>query len=441
VGERGGALEPFASLAVEGEDLLPQGFSDGAEVSGAHSEGSVGSVGKTLSEPGIPGLGRSHLRREVVRQEDHAHRWGVKPSASLEAEGRHASHRVRGSRHTPNQGEGMTGNVQYQHAPQMRDYDSEAVAGIWWTPFVMFHCGFPNAETRSVSLDGLGIRHTITADGRRISPETLEGSPEGGAPVSLVVGGSAAFGVGATSDATTVASRLNRMTPRLWLNLGMRSWVLPQNLIHFLFLRPRLPRVERIVLFAGLNELDIYKISNLTTLPYGPFYGWREFFSRMNADFRQHDGAEFLFPTQLGRMAFRLGESEQSREVFLDLLDTCLGGWAMIAREVSAKVVFCIQPTHAWLERASSPEEEEIMEERFQQYPENRKLFADEAAAYRDWYRDTVERLCAAHGFGFLDLNSEFDVPELDRRFLFLDPWHLTDQGSELAARTIAKAV
>ena len=81
------------------------------------------------------------------------------------------------------------------------------------------------------------------------------------------------------------------------------------------------------------------------------------------------------------------------------------------------------------------------MTERFERYPNNKQLFADEADAYRTWYRDGLVDLCSRHGFGFLDLNPTFDRPELDHRFLFVDPWHLTDEGSELAARAIAEVV
>jgi hypothetical protein len=131
----------------------------------------------------------------------------------------------------------------------------------------------------------------------------------------------------------------------------------------------------------------------------------------------------------------------RGREVFLILLDTCLRGWATLAAEHGTKVVFCLQANHAWLLRTSSPEEEEIMDERFEQFPANRQLFADEADAYRNWYGAALEELCVRRGFGFVDLNSTFDSRELDGHFLFVDPWHLTDEGSGLAARAIMEAV
>lgn len=78
------------------------------------------------------------------------------------------------------------------------------------------------------------------------------------------------------------------------------------------------------------------------------------------------------------------------------------------------------------------------MAERFLQYPDNERLFDEERQAYGDWYADTLRHLSLRHGFGFADLNEVIDVPELDGRFLFVDPWHLTDEGTEIVARAIA---
>lgn len=332
-------------------------------------------------------------------------------------------------------------SVLYRHAPQMRDYDSKAVAGVWWAPYVMFHCGFPNAASPSVNTDGLGIRYTIDSGGNRVSPEMLATSKVAGRPVSLVVGGSTAFGIGATSDAKTVPSLLNQMTDRLWLNLGMRSWVLSQNLVQFLFIRRLFDRIDTIVLYSGLNDLDIFMISELTTLPYGPFYGWREFFSRTNTEFYDSARGEYAFPTELGQMLARLHQPEGGRDIFLDLLDNCFAGWSMVAQHHGARVVFCLQPVHAWHQRAPSLEEKELMTERFSQYPKSEKLFEEETHAYRSWYRAALERLTSQHGMAFIDLNEAFDVPELDGSFLFVDPWHLTDRGSEVVARAIAQGI
>lgn len=329
---------------------------------------------------------------------------------------------------------------QYAHAPQMRDYDAKAMAGVWWTPFVMFHAGFPNVASPTVNTDGLGVRFTVDANGNHVSPETLPRLNLNGGGVNVVVGGSTAFGVGATSDAVTVPSLIARATETCWLNLGMRSWILPQNLIQFLAIRQLFPRLDRIVLLAGLNELDIHMISKVATLPYGPFYGWREFFLRMNAEYRDATGEEYQFPSPLGNMAATMDSSEGGRRIFLQLLDGWLANWSMVGREYRAKVVFCLQPVFAWLNRKSSPEEEEIMAERFEKSPGDRELFEAEHAAYRSWYRDALEAACTRYAIKFIDANPLLEEPHLDGEFLFVDPWHLTDRGSSLVAGLIDEA-
>ncbi|NDA37698.1 MAG: hypothetical protein EBX80_04140, partial [Acidimicrobiia bacterium] len=80
--------------------------------------------------------------------------------------------------------------------PQMRDYDELGMRQEWVPHLMYFHPR--NVALKSVTTDEFGFRNTTG-----VKP---------GAPTALLVGGSSVFGIGATSDATTIPSLLNATT-------------------------------------------------------------------------------------------------------------------------------------------------------------------------------------------------------------------------------------
>ena len=99
--------------------------------------------------------------------------------------------------------------------PQMRDYDELGMNQEWVPHLMYFHPR--NVALKSVSTDEYGIRKT---SGARTD-----------SPTALLVGGSSVFGIGATSDSTTIPSLLNAGTRYNWLNLGGRAFNSTQEVI------------------------------------------------------------------------------------------------------------------------------------------------------------------------------------------------------------------
>ena len=90
----------------------------------------------------------------------------------------------------------------------MRDYDELGLRQQWVPHLMYFHPR--NVKLKSVSTDEYGIRKTVG-----VKTES---------PTALLIGSSAVFGIGATSDATTIPSRLNELTKLNWLNFGGRAF-------------------------------------------------------------------------------------------------------------------------------------------------------------------------------------------------------------------------
>ena len=108
-------------------------------------------------------------------------------------------------------------------------------------------------------------------------------------------GGSAAFGVGTTNDKFTIPSLINSQSDTTWFNFGVRASNSTQELLLFQFY---LPKVDKVVLYSGINNLVAYMESAYFTPPFGAFYGESVFYhlsTRMSAK----EAIRQIMPTRL----------------------------------------------------------------------------------------------------------------------------------------------
>ncbi|MBT6205499.1 MAG: hypothetical protein HOI34_17635 [Rhodospirillaceae bacterium] len=96
----------------------------------------------------------------------------------------------------------------YELAPQMRLYHRLNVTQVW-EPFVM-RMTVPNVDSERVNTDAFGWRYTIGPDERVMTSQSVARDE----PLDLFFGGSFGFGVGATSDAMALPSRVSQLTGR-----------------------------------------------------------------------------------------------------------------------------------------------------------------------------------------------------------------------------------
>ena len=125
-----------------------------------------------------------------------------------------------------------------QLAPQMADYDLLSKK-VDWRPYIMFFHQ-TNFSSPSVTTDRFGFRPAVDASGLAVA---LDDAPD--RTVNLLLGNSVAFGVGATSDATSLASRLSAHSGERWLNFCGRSFGATQELLLYQCYRHRLGQVRR----------------------------------------------------------------------------------------------------------------------------------------------------------------------------------------------------
>lgn len=134
-------------------------------------------------------------------------------------------------------------------------------------PYLTFTSG-TNHRSEVVNTDGHGFR--LSAARQPSGSGWVDSTSWWDYPRrALLVGGSFAFGVGATTDRHSVASALNVLTPYTFLNLGIRAANSTQELITTI---PFLERAQAIVVCTGINNLVVGLQSRRGHAHYGPLF-------------------------------------------------------------------------------------------------------------------------------------------------------------------------
>ena len=358
----------------------------------------------------------------------------------------------------------------YSIAPQMRDYDR---LGVEWLPYLM-HFHPPNFRSCAVNTDTCGFRFSHK-NGNLVRTFGRDDQPA----VNLIVGGSASFGIGASSDGDTISSVLNSRTDEVWLNFGGRAFSSTQELLLFLLYHRLLGMVRRIVIVSGVNSLSMMHLSDGYTRDVGPFFYWNRYCSAMRqsrgrprswklklqevlrwAGLRQsrRDGAAVcgnhaeasvgqvvdLGQTSLSldKVSVNLESLEDKKADLLRVLDRDLGTWRLLADAMGIKLYYILQPLANWIERQVSVEEKNLFSILDGLKDNAWNVLRDHMGREEYvWFAAHVSRICGSHGIPFRDLNQELGDSRLSGRWLFVDRVHLTDEGYRVAAEVIGEEV
>jgi hypothetical protein len=335
-------------------------------------------------------------------------------------------------------------------APQMDAYSR--LANVLW-PLVTVTAR-PETKTSVVSTDSRG--HRITRMGER-AVRSDDAPPDAG----FVLGGSFAFGVGASSDAGTLASALSRRTGTPYVNLGIRTGNSTQELI------AALPFAERSTVFivcSGVNNMTRSGQRGFDPL-FGPMVA-DPYFPKLSAlpvaeVSKRLKNPLRLVETQalsdeLNRRLQRLeaesaqGAGERSRPskrkeqksnwqvdpaaaVRLQLRD--LRALGRIVPD-DALVVFALQPFAPRVSKELSAEEEELFALLDDIQGVKWHRLRDALSSEWDEFASGMEAGSRALGVLFVDL-SMADYSG----WCFVDRVHATDAGNEAAAALLAKVV
>lgn len=339
--------------------------------------------------------------------------------------------------------------------PQMSEYSERFTenGGTRWLPYLMY---FNPANYRSdiVNTDGKGFRYT-KVNGLNYSAAEHEGVKN----TRLLAGNSMVFGMGATSDETTLSARMSVNDPKEsnWVNFGSVAFNSTQELLLLVLYRHLLPKVDEIVFISGFNNLGLARLPGKIRGDHGAFYSSYEFFESMFA--KNKTGLSLLAAKVLGKARQVTFTSEtpsmddkvnsysekptvaEQIEYASDLTLQHLDMWRIIADDMGAKLTFMLQPLASWVRPEGSVEEERLFTELNEagQFTENYgEILGPEV---RDEYASILRAGADKMAVDFVDLNPLMRDALKPDQWVYADRIHLNDDGYELLSKVVLNSV
>jgi len=312
----------------------------------------------------------------------------------------------------------------------MRDYDQLGMQQEWVPHLMYFHPR--NARLKSVSTDEFGFRNTTGA--------------KAGAPTALLIGGSSVFGIGATSDATTIPSLLNAQTKYNWRNLGGRAFNSTQEAI--LLYLANIKKIDGpMVVMSGINNLTRSLMSGSFSPVFGAFFHQGLFESQMRG---AAVGNRALGKMLLSGLREKVGLKNGSRRPVVpsasskaESYKSMLGVFErdcryirMLATQNTTQASFVLQPFAPYVDKSLSAQESKLFDLLDQEAESFSRVLGELAELRRQYTRD-LQSVCASTGLKFIDLNDAAELKGSD--WLFVDRVHLTDEGYSRIAKVLVR--
>ncbi|WP_371617707.1 SGNH/GDSL hydrolase family protein [Streptomyces sp. NBC_00454] len=335
-------------------------------------------------------------------------------------------------------------SIRTELAPYLTGYEEKFTSKgeIRWLPHLLyFH---PQSYTSEVvNTDSVGFRYAT--DGDRSYSVADHGTADS---VRLLAGSSTVFGIGASSDAWTLPSRLNVHDEReqTWLNFGGRSFNSTQELLLLTLYRHLLPKVDEIVLFSGFNNLSLARMPQVRNEDHGTFFQYNMYNEKFTAPSESKSGSSvFNLLRKKQESAAPAAPvppsiSEQI-EYAAELTLRHLDAWKALASTWDAKITYILQPLSGWVRDKGSKEEELIFDEL--------ERLGGFAAMYGDILSKDVNIEYAARleqgakdlGINFVNFSPIMAESAEADQWLFIDRIHLTDNGHDFVARKILENI
>jgi len=349
--------------------------------------------------------------------------------------------------------------IMYDLAPQMKVYDS---LGQVWKPFIMY-ISRPNFKSEVINLDKFGLRFNdlnnnnkpeISKNNSIFNEKIFSDKKE----TAVLLGGSSALGVGASTDASTISSLLSKKTNTHFFNLGCSAFSGFQEIVLFQSMINYLTKIKKIVIFSGLN--DIFFSNHISTYDptLGPFYFNNEFIEGMtNASLNWKRGLSkfFLNPFMKNNINWNLITKKElfyyffkknsykdlklvdKEKVLKSIIKRNLTCWSNIQKAMGIKLIYVLQPVPNWCNKDLSEEETKIFKELDSLSYKNFQTLKSLNLAKFDIYRTYISEICDELKIDLVDSNNYISSKNCHKEWLFVDRAHLTDLGNKYISELI----
>jgi len=329
-------------------------------------------------------------------------------------------------------------------SPLQQDYQRFLLLGSRRAPHTV-HVHETGYRSGTINTDALGLRYSHCA-GKRFSAAE-RGSA---ARINLLVGGSTALGIGASSDEHTVASHLSMLTGEVWLSLAGCGLNASQELLMFLTHQHRLGQIGHVVVLSGVNSLAHEALSEVLGNQHDPQHAkaYQSFLNSFSEGLQpaapprrpslwRRISQALGAPTQVETPAtWPLSSPEKRMARAADHIGRTLRQWERLLADSHATLTFILQPLLPWC-RDSLPAGEQAMLDALERRPANFDRLLDGAfdsqlhsAFFRRIKRQADPVPC-------YDMNSMLSSSPVFGADLFIDRLHLNDLGNNALAKVI----
>ena len=334
-------------------------------------------------------------------------------------------------------------SARYKVAPQLKDYDNLPTD---WRPYTMFGQR-SEYSSDSVNTDETGQRLSVDRNGHSLSISNLN------EPFDLIVGASTAFGVGATHDKNTIASKLSKLSGRQTVSLTGRAYNSYQELLLFIEHLQKFSGLCKVIIISGANNVYVSSFRD----KYGiPFFLSNSFYDavKIASMSRKKRFLALLFDSIGGQYIDWMGVNKTNAfqkiyEGFVHRGPTnepavinvqkaaCktiqdLSVFQKLVESIGAELSFCLQPVAGWMQKPLADEEKILFDTLDARAADIMLEFLNPKIHLE--YSSVVKSFCNSSKLNFCDLNI---CIKPQNNWMYVDRLHLTDFGNLLVAQHI----
>ncbi len=311
----------------------------------------------------------------------------------------------------------------------MADYDA---LGVSWHPYIMyFHS--PNFRSAAVNTDSFGFRKTETSNGP-LSPLSDLGTSE----ISVITGGSTAFGVGAETDSGTIASHLSRNTDRVWLNMSGRAFAAYQEFALFSHFHTDMPRIKSVVIVSGFNNLFLALRNLPFEMPLGSFFYQKDYNVAMGSQMSgRREQLRRLLRGSSPDNSVISRTIDEAVKLAIETTRRSLQLWMALAQYRGFSLTFALQPNAMWSHRVPSSQETLLFESLEEIDPNLNSLLRRLTHDSYDRYSESLSLLAADHDIRYVDLNRFMHSLSTHPATFYVDRVHYTSLGYQHIASAL----
>ena len=351
----------------------------------------------------------------------------------------------------------MITNIRYKLSPQLKIYDEIQND---WKPYVMFKQ--PSyIDNNVIKTDSFGLRYTVEKKNQISYTLFDHKKKKEGKKQIAVIGGSTAFGVGASDNSNTISSNLASISNDEIFNLGFRAFNHFQELIMFQQVLHKFSNLKTVVLFTGFNDIFLSKYIEYFDENNVPFYFESEFNNRMNYPMNSFLRKLLynILPKSSSRRINWINDSKKLifKKIFSNHSESLKNVktdnwkkkyeenfkiWKILSKNLNFKIVFVLQPFINWIQKGLSKEEQLIQEELKKNNSE--KVVKTLNLIKKNEHTDTAlffKKICENNNFKFVDMNQIINDKTYQNKWFFVDSLHLNDYGSYEVAKNLSKFI